>query len=359
MTIHHIINDYNLSQGGAQRVVIDIHEGSIKAGISSKLLGLSKSPEYVIKNAMSLDCKSPYNPVVIFKLWQYVRKEVRNGDLINVHLFPSVFFISLFKIFKLIPKSTLIFIEHNTTNRRRNNLFGKVIDHISYISYSKIITVSEGTYNALLKYKPQLKNKLLTINNGVNLHFKKAIIRKNKKTVLIVSVGRLHEQKNYFKVLQSLANLNHLNFKYQIAGKGKLKPDLLEEINNLNLQNKVELLDFVPNISELLVKADIFLIPSKWEGFGIAAVEAMNASLPCVASYVPGLKKLFLNDTEDVLFVNPTNITELSEKIELLINDYQLRLKIGQNAFNRSLDFEVNQMISNYLSLYKSLKNNE
>ena len=48
MTIHHIVNDYNLAHGGAQRLVLDLHKGGLDAGLSSKLFGLSKDPDYSI-----------------------------------------------------------------------------------------------------------------------------------------------------------------------------------------------------------------------------------------------------------------------------------------------------------------------
>jgi glycosyltransferase involved in cell wall biosynthesis len=53
--------------------------------------------------------------------------------------------------------------------------------------------------------------------------------------------------------------------------------------------SKVKFLGYVADIQPLLEQADIFLIASRWEGFGLAAVEAMNASLPVVASEVDGL----------------------------------------------------------------------
>ena len=95
MIIHHIINDYNLSLGVAQRLAIDIHKGGLQAGLSSKLLGLSNDPNYKIEGASSLQYKSPYKILIIFKLFSYFKKEVKIGDVIHVHLFPAVFYVSV------------------------------------------------------------------------------------------------------------------------------------------------------------------------------------------------------------------------------------------------------------------------
>ena len=65
MTIHHIINDYNLSLG-AQRLAIDLHKGGLQAGLSSKLLGLSNDSNYNIKKSRSFKYKSVYNLFIPF-----------------------------------------------------------------------------------------------------------------------------------------------------------------------------------------------------------------------------------------------------------------------------------------------------
>ena len=139
MTIHHIVNDYNLANGGAQRLVLDLHKGVLDEGLSSKLFGLSKNPNYKLENANSLNFKSPYKLNSVFKLWIYFKREVKADDVVHVHLFPAVFYVSVLHIFKLIPKCKLILTEHSTFNRRRNNWWGKSVDKITYSSYSKII----------------------------------------------------------------------------------------------------------------------------------------------------------------------------------------------------------------------------
>jgi hypothetical protein len=93
MTIHHIINDYNLALGGAQRLAIDLHKGALDAGLSSKLFGLSKDPNYTIEGSFSLKYKSAYQFIVLIKLWRYFKKDVNQGDVIHVHLFPAIFYV--------------------------------------------------------------------------------------------------------------------------------------------------------------------------------------------------------------------------------------------------------------------------
>jgi glycosyltransferase involved in cell wall biosynthesis len=355
MTIHHIINDYNLALGGAQRLAIDLHKGSLDAGLSSKLFGLSNNPNYKIKGASSLEYKSPYKLIIPYKLWLYFKNEVRSGDIVHVHLFPTIFYVSILKIFRIIPKSILILTEHSTSNNRRGKWLGKIIDLITYTSYSNIIAVSEGTAKSLIVSYPFLSKKIQIINNGAHLFFKNAITRTPGGKVIILSVGRLHPSKNYETTIKALVPIRDLNFEYLIAGIGDLEEDLKAQVEHLGLQDKVKFVGYVSDIPSLLKQADIFLIPSKWEGFGLAAVEAMNASLPCIVSDVPGLGDLIIKDGEDAFLVAPSNEQRITERLRKLIENKELRHKMGEKAFTRSLNFGIDTMIEDYINLYEAL----
>jgi len=355
MTIHHIINDYNLSLGGAQRLAIDIHKGGLQAGLSSKLLGLSNDPNYKIEGASSLQYKSPYKILIIFKLFSYFKKEVKIGDIIHVHLFPAIFYVSILKKFRLLPNCKLILTEHSTSNSRRNKIWGKILDKIIYSSYSKIIGISQGAANSLIKSYPFLIRKVQIINNGAHLFFKKFLTRTSAVKIVILSVGRLHPSKNHQTAINALALIKDLNFEYWIAGLGELEEELKTQVKNFKLQNKVKFLGYVSDIPSLLKKADIFLVPSRWEGYGLAAVEAMNASLPCVISNVPGLGDLIKKDGEDAFLVAPSDEQIITQRLKQLVENKNIRHEMGKKAFARSLNFGVDTMIKDYIKLYKEV----
>ncbi len=355
MTIHHIVNDYNLAHGGAQRLVLDLHKGGLDAGMCSKLFGLSKDPDYRIKAVRSLKYKNVYQFIVMVKLWRYFIEEVNSGDVVHVHLFPAIFYVSILHIFKLIPNCKLILTEHNTTNNRRNKFWGRIIDYLTYRSYDKIIAISKGTAEAFLKWKPSVEHKVQIINNGAHLTFDNCIVRKQKPTPIIVSVGRLHIQKNYKTALSAISKIKELNFKYWIAGVGELEEELKDQVERLGLQDKVKFLGYVSDIPSLLKKGDIFLIPSQWEGFGLAAVEGMNASLPCVVGNVPGLGDLIKEDGEDAFLVAPSDENIIAQRLAQLIENKKFRHEMGKKAFARSLNFGVDTMIKDYIKLYKEV----
>ena len=157
--------------------------------------------------------------------------------------------------------------------------------------------------------------------------------------------------------MKSIDKIKNLDFEYWIAGEGELEKELKRLVVNLRLQNSVKFLGYVKDISSVLKKADIFLIPSLWEGFGLAAVEAMNASLPCVVGNVPGLGDLIKQDGNDAFLVAPYDEKIITQRLEQLIENKELRKVMGKKAFNQSLNYGVDNMVEDYIKLYKEVYN--
>ena len=89
----------------------------------------------------------------------------------------------------------------------------------------------------------------------------------------------------------------------------------------------------------------------------MAAVEAMNSTLPIVASDIPGLKEIVdFEESKCALFVNPLDDYDISNKIKELILSHDLRIKLGINGFRLSKNFEISKMLNEYTKLYKNLK---
>lgn len=106
----------------------------------------------------------------------------------------------------------------------------------------------------------------------------------DKKT--FIHVGRFHPAKNHPFLLNVFAEIHKIdsNTVLLLVGDGELRPEIEKQITFLNLQNDVFLLGSRDDVPKLLQAADCFLFPSVWEGFGMVAVEAQAADLPCVCS---------------------------------------------------------------------------
>ena len=171
----------------------------------------------------------------------------------------------------------------------------------------QIISVSKANQKLLTELYPNLKNKIEVIYNGIESSShrisaaQKAMIRTqtfqlspNSKTKIIFSAGTLHERKGYQFLLQALAELEKSveDFKLVIAGEGPEHQNLLELSKNLRIENKILLLGQRDDVTQLMSSADLFVLPSLKEAFGLVILEAMQAGLPIIASKVGGIPEI-------------------------------------------------------------------
>lgn len=350
MRVHHIISNYSKFTGGAPRVVRALHLGLQKKGIESYILGLMEQKDANINGAQSLGLKSPYDVRAFHGIHRYLAKNVKAGDIVHVHLFPPVFFVSLLKKLGQV-RGRLVFTEHSTSNRRRGMVIGQLVDTITYMGYEQVVAISAGVEQELIKWKPGLKGKTRVIHNGVNLQFTQVVDHPTKPRLKVVSVGNLRPMKNYKNAIKAVALLKDLDFEYHIAGMGECQDELLRLCQELGLEAKVRFLGYVESVSEMLASADIFLMPSSWEGFGLAAVEAMNASLPLVISDVAGLREI-VGGGDCAVLVKPKSPKSIADGLRQLLNSSDKRCQLGETAFILSQKFSEDRMVKDYISLY-------
>ena len=347
-TIHNIINDFNLENGGAQKIVRLLHL-EVNKNRNAKLLSITKSNFKDVENSHSFSFKTPYDLRCFFKLFYYFKNEVKNKDIIHAHLFPCSLYVSLLKKIFSYKECKYIFTEHSTSNRRKGKLWGKILNCFIYKSFHKIIAISEGVLKSLVNEHHSLENKVEIIYNGIPLLFKKPIKRNNNR--IIVSVGRLHKIKNYEKTIKIMSEIDE-DFQLYIAGEGQEKSRLINLAKDFKVTNKVKFLGFVDDIPKLLKQANIFIIMSEWEGFGLSALEAMNASLPCIVSNVDGLNELIDIDHKQGFLVESNEKDKIICLIKSLLNDINLCNQIGESAFIRAKDFDIKMTLEKYIKIY-------
>lgn len=349
MTIHHFINSIGSAPGGAERIALSLHQGLLDRGIDSRLLTL-KDEKRTEPGFTSLGLINLYSMSTFFKIRAYVKSNCSKNDIVHTHLFPT----NLFTGHAALGWGCrVVTTEHSTHNRRREKWWGKVLDRQIYRRYCRIFCISEGTKKAIEEWQPKVAGKTVVVNNGVDLNFDQMPTATCNDIPVIVSIGRLHPSKNYETALRALATLNDLDFVYKIAGAGAKETDLRKLAIELGLENKVQFLGYVDSPAELLASSDIFLITSLWEGFGLAAVEAMNAGLPLIASKIAGLKEVVGPDCG--VLVDPSSSAEIAEAVRNLLQDKNKRTQMRLPSFERARLFSAEKMVSNYINHYKIL----
>lgn len=143
-----------------------------------------------------------------------------------------------------------------------------------------------------------------------------------------ISVGELNENKNHSTVIRALARTDIPNSYYLICGEGKLKQQHFELAQKLGISEKVKLLGFRTDVSEILRACDCFVFPSFREGLSVSLMEAMAAGLPCIASRIRGNVDLL---EESRYLFEPADESELCQLLKDAANGVQTEQECAQN----------------------------
>ena len=243
---------------------------------------------------------------------------------------------------------------HNMAQKEQGSI-GKKINAFMY-KYCGVIPValSQEVRKSIQEVYNIPEAEIPVIYNGIDLS--KCIQKTEyriKKEYTILHIGRFMDVKNNEMLIRAFAKLvdKHDNVKLQLIGEGELKVQMEELANSLMIKDKVEFLGLKSNVYPYLNKADVFCLPSKYEGIPMSLIEAMGTGLPIIASNVGGIPDM-LTDKKDALLVIPEE-DEIAEAFEMLYSDDDLKKKLGVAAKERSQSFSANVMAIKYINVYK------
>jgi glycosyltransferase involved in cell wall biosynthesis len=165
-------------------------------------------------------------------------------------------------------------------------------------------------------------NKILKINNGVDItDIKRANVHKVDINLIIIS--RLVVQKNISIVIEAMKLLDNTNLKLRIIGEGGEFDKLESKIQDLNLQNRVQLVGKIDNrrISQFLLTADIFIQASEYEGLPHSVLEAINYEVPILSTEAGGCKDLLNDGERGFIIPMPPDKKIIAENISFMIKN--------------------------------------
>src|SRR3989344_405246 len=203
-------------------------------------------------------------------------------------------------------------------------------------------------------FKKLPRNKAVYLPNGVDTNFfKPAKSKKRNEIPVILSVGRLENQKNFEILIMAMKGVNA---KLLIVGQGSQKENLekLAKENNVDLKivNKVE----NTKMPQIYNQADGFVLPSLAEGTPKVLLEAMACGLPVIGSQVIGIGEV-INNGVDGLFCN-TDSKSISSSIYRLLSNSKLRGKLATNARDTVFrEYDLANFIQKEIKVLKNNKN--
>ncbi|NJK98442.1 MAG: glycosyltransferase family 4 protein [Bacteroidales bacterium] len=177
--------------------------------------------------------------------------------------------------------------------------------------------------------------------------------QKPDSEVLIGNAGRLVEQKGQRFLIDLAKELKNKSLKFHIliAGKGPLRKSLEEYAKQSQVTNYISFLDFVENIDAFLEKLDIFVLPSLHEGSANILIEAMAKAKPVIAFNVSSIPEIVIHG-ENGFLAEFGNVDQLTEYVCKLVEDIELRKKLGEKAYYHiSEKFNAKQQFEKLLTL--------
>ena len=354
--------------GGAELLVREITKKTNELGTNCKAIYFNywaycaKTIDFTDnEQSLNIGCR---NPFVIITLSKIFKTELIGCSslIVHAHLTWPMFFVPLACLGLPIK---LFFTEHSTEhsniNSFRNFFIFKNIEKIFYHRYHSIIAITEGVKYGVKNWLGSgLSNKVSTIINGARF-FSYKERKPLGKCIKFISVGSLIPKKGFDRAIVALSQLEDIDWQYEIVGDGSSRHDLEQLIVSFNLQDKVKLSGWSSNLEEKYHNADIQLVPSRLEGFGLVAIEGMSTGLPVIASDLVGINEVVSSSIDSCFLVkDPSNNSEWVNKIKLCINSLKKDLlHISTESYQHSQQFSLEKMTRHYIDLYKQILRNE
>jgi len=251
---------------------------------------------------------------------------------------------------------------------RNENIGGRwreILLRMTDFCVDAVTAVSKKVADTHVSRRTTKKDKMRVIYNGIEFkdyHIGDIFLMKNNMGIeegafVALTVASLEAKKGHQYLLRALEILKDKGCKIKLllVGDGRQKEKLEREIIKKKLQNEVILTGERQDIAEFLRVADVFVLPSIWEGLPNSLLGAMAAGLPVVATAVGGVPEA-VKDNETGLLVRAKDASALAAAIERIMNDKALREHLTQCAKTYVKEnFDIRQTVIQTEKLYDEL----
>ena len=241
----------------------------------------------------------------------------------------------------------------------RKEYSSKKTRHIANMLYKRVDGYVFQTEDARNHFIWDTKGKSVIIANPISEQFQKSKYVAKENNV-IVSAGRLVNQKNFSLLIEafSLINDKYPGLMLYIYGQGEQLRNLERKRNELDLKKRVVFAGNVDNLAEVYAKAKIYVQSSDYEGMPNALMEAMAMGLPCISTDCDGGGAAYLiRDGVNGFIVPKEDSVALAKKMDDLIGNDVLRRRIGKNARARCQEFSKEKISSHWEEFFCEILN--
>lgn len=175
----------------------------------------------------------------------------------------------------------------------------------------------------------------------------------------VIAAGRYVSQKGFERLIAAWPKVveKHPDWILKIYGDGWMRDQLQQQVKELGLTQNCLLEHSVSDIASKFTESSVFVLSSRFEGFGLVIVEAMACGLPVVSFACYCGPRDIISDGIDGLLVDEGDTEELAASINRLIEDDDLRIKMGQMARLKAGNYKIEHIGNQWEKLFESLLN--
>jgi glycosyltransferase involved in cell wall biosynthesis len=349
--VTHLIT--TIERGGAEKQLLTLASEQVQSGLNVFVLYLKGKPD--LRNEFEVAGVEVNNLLVgksflkqIFLLSKYLRK---NPSPVHAHLPKSELLAAI-----VVTKKYLVFSRHNSEAfwpggpRNISNLLSKFVCKRA----SQGIAISNAVRSYLIKRGEIPTGYTIDVvyygfqkdisTNVAGLGLITNIMNGQSSNYKIGTIGRLVPQKDYPTLLNAFSNIlkSLPNTDLYVVGEGYLQKDLIELSKSLGVDGKVHWLGKTEYIKEFLSKIDLFILPSKYEGFGLVLLEAMVAKKPIVAANNSAIPEVLGKSYEGLFSTGDKEA--LAQQIKAAISDNSFSERLVQSYANQLNLFDPSKM---------------
>lgn len=381
----------HLSDGGAERVLSQLSL-NFPDDIEQIIVLFERKITYPY-NAKLISLESPNNSKKIFiRAYKFFQRIYRLRRIIKKECPHSIIsFMGEANFINILSFQNPIITTHVFTSKiPTKKISTKIANILTSILYSraKMIAVSNGVKMDLVKNYKVKDNRIFVINNPIDIgeirrlandKLDNGSLSLNKKIPVIITSGRLTEEKGQWHLIRAFSKIRgETPCKLVILGSGDLEGYLKELVQKLRFQDDVIFLGWQKNPFKYFANANLFVLSSLFEGFGLVLIEAMACGLPVISIDCPsGPREILAPNSTNYQISNieyaefgiltpvcdgkfyrakdPLTKEEsiLADAIIGLLRDKKLSEHYSKAGMQRAYDFEINKIIPQYLSLLK------
>lgn len=259
-------------------------------------------------------------------------------------------FIIRYKIPLLLEIHSSLYIEESDSKKTfLSNLKSKLTHFYKKFGasrYDKVITLTpENTKEWDLKNSINIPNPLwLSTDKNSDLS------QKN-----VIAVGRHVYEKGFDRLLEIWKKVieKHPDWNLTIYGKSNPDFDLFALAKKLNIDENITFHNPVKNINEKYLEASIYLMTSRFEGFGMVLIEAMASGLPCIAYDCPCGPRAIIENNHNGFLIKNGNENQFIQKLNNLIENENMRIDMGNKAKISVNKYQIESIMKQWNSLFK------